>query len=49
MNYKKLNAGIPYGTVYKNLPAKARDTSSVPGLGRSIHAMEQQSPCSLKY
>ena len=27
--------GLPSGSVVKNLPANAEDTSSIPGLGRS--------------
>ena len=31
---KKTHAGFPGGPVVKNLPCNARDTSSIPGLGR---------------
>ena len=32
------------GTVDKNSPARAEDTSLIPGTGKSPHAREQQSP-----
>ena len=31
-----LTRGFPGGTVVKNLPANARDTGSIPGLGRAL-------------
>ena len=37
--------GFPAGPVVKNLPAKAGDTSSIPGLGRFPHTLGQLSPC----
>ena len=35
---------FPGGTVDKNSPARAGDTSVIPGSGKSPHAKEQQSP-----
>ena len=34
-NWSTLGLGFPGGSVVKNLPANARDTSSIPGSGRS--------------
>ena len=36
---------FPCGAVVKNLPAKAGDMGSSPGLGRSHMPMEQLNPC----
>ena len=44
-DFKKSYRGFPGGSVVKNLPANAGDTSSVPHAGRKIpHAVEQVSP-----
>ena len=40
--------GFPGGPVVKNLPAKAADTGSIPGLGRFPHASGQPSLCTLE-
>ena len=42
---KTWSLGFPGGPVVKNLPFKARGTSSVPGLGRSHTDAGQLSPC----
>ena len=39
----KLTKGFPDGLAVKNLPANARDMSSIPGLGRSSEG-EQGNP-----
>ena len=39
--------GFPGGAVVKNPPANAGDTGSSPGPGRSPHATEQLSPCTI--
>ena len=41
---KKNVQDFPIGTVDKNLPASAGDTSSIPGLGRSHMPQSNESP-----
>ena len=44
-NLKLLEEGFPGAPVVKNPPCNARDTGSIPDLGRSHMLTEQLSPC----
>ena len=49
INLKIILRGFPSGTVAKNPPAKAGDTGSIPGLGRSHMPRGQLKPVRYNY